>query len=567
VDLQQQAVDLARKSDVAIVYANKFESEGGDLSDIDLPADQNHLISAVAQANPNTIVVLNTGSAVTMPWLDQVKGVFEAWYPGQQSGNAIAALLFGDANPSGKLPVTFPTSLAQVPASAPEQWPGVNGMVHYSEGLDVGYRWYDAHGTTPLFPFGYGLSYTSFAFSDLQLDGSVDGGTGHINVRADLTNTGQRSGAEVAQLYLSMPAGAGEPPVQLRGFAKVALRPGQTQPVHFGLTPQDASYWNSDAQAWTLVPGTYTVRVGDSSRHLPLSATFQVTHSDEPRFTKVDAPSVALPGTALTVTSAFTNASTEPVRHAMTALSVPSGWTATPQTPTAFDQVAPGQTVRTTWSVHVPGDASGGSATVSATTSYAGSGALPPAAGTAAVQVAYRSLAAAYNTVGVSDDANPAAGNLDGGGYSFSAQALASVGVTPGGTVDGFTWPNVPAGQPDAVTTSGQVVALNGAGSSLSFLAVGGFGTQQGPVTVTYTDGTTTTGTITAADWYADAAVSGCTLVVTAPYWNRPAGSTLPPDHQVSLYATSVPLAAGKQVAYIKLPNNGNLHVFAIAVG
>ena len=131
----QEAVDAAKRSDVAVVFADKFESEGGDLSDIDLPADQNELIAQVAKVNPNTIVVLNTGSAVTMPWLDKVKGVLEAWYPGQEDGNAIAALLFGDANPSGKLPVTFPKSLAQVPASTPQQWPGVGGKVLYSEGL------------------------------------------------------------------------------------------------------------------------------------------------------------------------------------------------------------------------------------------------------------------------------------------------------------------------------------------------------------------------------------------------------------------------------------------------
>jgi beta-glucosidase len=275
-DLITHAADLARKSDVAIVYANDFESEGSDLDTIDLPGDQNDLIDAVAAANPNTVVVLNTGSAVTMPWLSKVRGVVEAWYPGQQSGNAIAALLFGDTNFSGKLPVTFPSSLDQVPAHTAAQWPGVGGKVQYSEGLEVGYRWYDAQQLTPLFPFGYGLSYTTFRFSRLHLDKAALSAHGRLHATALVTNTGRRAGAEVAQLYLSQPASAGEPPNQLKGFAKVALRPGQTKKVRFTLTGQDASYWDTDNQIWTLAPGTYQVRVGDSSRNLPLSASFTV---------------------------------------------------------------------------------------------------------------------------------------------------------------------------------------------------------------------------------------------------------------------------------------------------
>jgi beta-glucosidase len=160
-------------------------------------------------------------------------------------------------------------------------------------------------------------------------------------------------------------------------------------------------------------------------------------------------------------------------------------------------------------------------------------------------------------------------GNFDGSGYSYSAQALASVGVTPGDAVgsSGFTWPDAPAGQPDAVTAAGQIIALHGSGTSLAFLGAGTNGTQSGDVTVTYQDGTTSTGTITLADWYSNAAVPGCTLVVTAPHWNEPAGSTLDPNHPVSLYASSVPLTAGKQIAYVTLPSNARLHVFASEVG
>jgi beta-glucosidase len=170
------AASLAASSSVAVVFVSNNESEGSDLSSIDLSSGANSLVSAVAAANPHTVVVLNTGSAVTMPWLSSVAGVLEAWYPGQQDGTAIASLLFGNTNPSGHLPVTFPQSLSQVPASTAAQWPGQNGTVQYSEGIDVGYRWYETKGLTPLFPFGYGLSYTTFSFSNLKIGSLTPGG-------------------------------------------------------------------------------------------------------------------------------------------------------------------------------------------------------------------------------------------------------------------------------------------------------------------------------------------------------------------------------------------------------
>ena len=167
--LMDEATALARSSDVAVVFAGAFETEGADLADIDLPGEQNRLIGAVAAANPRTIVVLNTGSAVTMPWADSVAAIVEAWYPGQEDGDAIASVLFGDVNPAGKLPVSFPRRLADVPAASPDRWPGMDGRVRYSEGLLVGYRWYAAKGITPLYPFGFGLSYTTFRLAKLRV--------------------------------------------------------------------------------------------------------------------------------------------------------------------------------------------------------------------------------------------------------------------------------------------------------------------------------------------------------------------------------------------------------------
>ncbi|MCU1655861.1 MAG: Beta-glucosidase [Pseudonocardiales bacterium] len=569
-DLISQAAALAAKSDVAIVYANDFESEGSDLANIDLPGNQNQLIDAVAAANPNTIVVLNTGSAVTMPWLDKVAGVFEAWYPGQQSGNAIAALLYGDVNPSGKLPVTFPTSLSQVPASTPAQWTGVNGQVQYSEGLNVGYRWYDANHVTPLFPFGYGLSYTSFRFSDLHVSAPKMSESGRVEVTARVRNTGTRAGAEVAQLYLDDPASTGEPPSQLKGFQKVFLQPGQSKSVEFTISSHDASYWNSAAHGWTLGAGAYTLHVGDSSRSLPLSGTFAVTRTSGPEITTVSAPAVAVPGSSVTVTTTFTNGATVPVRDAVTGLTVPSGWSAMATTPARFAVVSPGQTVSTSWTVGVPAGASGGAVTVSASTVYSGPDAHPATSSTT-VNVAYAKLSDAFNTVGVTDDSNPTIGNLDGSGYSYSAQALASQGVTPGSTLTSggatFTWPDVPAGQNDVVTTAGQVIAASGSGTSLSVLGTGNNGDASGTITVTYTDGTTSQAPLTFADWYSNTAAAGSTLVVTAPYWNRPAGSTQPAIHPVSVYAANLPITSGKQLSYLTLPSNSRLHIFATAVG
>jgi beta-glucosidase len=268
-NLDAQAVTAARAANVAVVFVNNSEGEGADLSNIDLPADQNQLVSDVAAANPNTVVVVNSGSPVTMPWANSVRGIVENWYPGQTDGNAIAALLFGDANFTGKLPMTFPQSLADVPAHTTAQWPGQNGTVQYSEGVDVGYRWYDSQNITPMFPFGYGLSYTSFGYNNLTV--STPDSDGNVAVAFDLTNTGTRAGSEVPQVYVGSPA-PGEPPKSLRGFQRVTLNPGQTQHVTITLSAQSFQFWNN---GWTNATGTNTISVGASSRDIRL--TGQVT--------------------------------------------------------------------------------------------------------------------------------------------------------------------------------------------------------------------------------------------------------------------------------------------------
>ncbi|HEY3608816.1 MAG TPA: glycoside hydrolase family 3 C-terminal domain-containing protein [Pseudonocardiaceae bacterium] len=271
-NLHDPAVAAARAAQVAVVFVSKGEGEGADLSDINLSADQNQLISDVAAANPNTVVVVNSGSAVTMPWANSVKGIVENWYPGQTDGNSIAALLYGDVNFSGKLPVTFPQSLADVPASTQAQWPGQNGTVQYSEGVNVGYRWYDSQNKTPMFPFGFGLSYTNYAYSNLTV-GTPDA-NGNVAVGFDVQNTGSRAGAEVAQVYVGQPSSAGEPPKNLRGFSRVSLNPGQTQ--HVGVTLDARSFQSWTNGAWVNSAGTNQIMVGASSRDIRLTGSVTI---------------------------------------------------------------------------------------------------------------------------------------------------------------------------------------------------------------------------------------------------------------------------------------------------
>jgi beta-glucosidase len=275
-----QAVAAAKQASTAVVVvSDDTEGEAADRPDLSLPSAQNDLISAVAAANPRTVVVIDAGAPVAMPWLGQVAAVVDAWYPGESNGTALASVLYGSTDPSGHLPVTFPRDLSQVPAATPAQFPGVNGQVDYSEGLGVGYRWYDSKDITPLFPFGYGLSYTSFAFSGLRITpAGTRGSSPTVQVSAVVTNTGKTAGSEVAQLYLGDPPAAGEPPRQLKGIQKVNLKPGQSATVHFTLDKHDLSYWSDSANGWVVPPGGFQVQVGDSSAlaGLPLRGGFTV---------------------------------------------------------------------------------------------------------------------------------------------------------------------------------------------------------------------------------------------------------------------------------------------------
>ena len=269
------AVDAAKRSQLAIVMVGDQNTEGRD-HPIALPDAQNKLIEAVAHANPKTIVVVKSGSAVLMPWIDDVPVVLEAWYPGEEDGNAVADVLTGKVDPSGKLPLTFPRDVDQTLAKNPEQYPGADGAVHYTEGLEVGYRGYAAGNVTPLFPFGFGLSYTTFSFGDLKVTHAS--GSDDANVSFKITNTGKAAGAEVAQLYLGFPsiAEGNEPPIQLKGFRKVMLNPGESKTVELKLDAHSFSYWSVQSHAWKVASGDFQVMVGDSSANTPLKSTITI---------------------------------------------------------------------------------------------------------------------------------------------------------------------------------------------------------------------------------------------------------------------------------------------------
>ena len=271
------AVAKAKAADVAIVFAWQYEAEGGDLENLSLPQNQDKLIAAVAKANPRTVVVLETGTAVTMPWLDSTGAVLEAWYGGSKGADAVARLLFGEVNPSGKLPMTFPKSEDELPRTtvAEPPPPVKNGVLSFKvdynvEGAAVGYKWYESQKKPVLFPFGFGLSYTTFKYSGLKV------GDDGKSVTLTVTNTGERAGAEVAEVYATLPQSAGEPWKRLIAYKKVELAPGESKTVTMDVDPTYESIWDVAAKRWTRPSGEYKVMAGPSSAELPLETTFSV---------------------------------------------------------------------------------------------------------------------------------------------------------------------------------------------------------------------------------------------------------------------------------------------------
>jgi beta-glucosidase len=280
------AAKLAKGSDLAIVFAYQWESEGMDLPNLSLPDNQDALIERVAAANPRTIVVLETGSPVTMPWIDKVDGVVEAWFAGSSGHKALANVLVGDVDPSGKLAITFPKSEQDLPhpvippapprlrgqgsASVNAGAPASNYAIHYDEGAEVGYKWFEAEHKQPLFAFGFGLSYTSYAYSGLTVDSTTK------TVRFIVRNTGSRKGTEIAEVYATLPKGSDESYKRLAGFARVTLAPGESKTVTVAIDPRVLQTFDEASESWKLATGDYGVLVGPSSDRLPLSGLLQI---------------------------------------------------------------------------------------------------------------------------------------------------------------------------------------------------------------------------------------------------------------------------------------------------
>ncbi len=351
-----EAVRAAKSARVAVVVvADDTESEGADRADLRLPSAQNALVRAVAKVNPRTVVVIQAGAPIVMPWIARVPAILDTWYPGQTDGRALANVLYGKVNPSGHLPVTFPVRLADVPAASPARFPGVDGKVHYSPGgLLIGYRWYESKHIQPLFPFGFGLSFTRFRFSDLRLSRRrVDGVTG-IRVSARVSNVGQVAGADVAQLYLGMPASSGQPPRVLVGFQRVMLAAGASKVVHFTITPRQEWWWGHGG--WTETAGTYRVYVGDSSAlaNLPLRGSYRMTRSIGGRAVTVSAPKIFKPGVRSEVSVTLSAGGTETLGEVSLGLKAPEGWRVTPFTTAVQSKVAATKAVTVKFAVTPP---------------------------------------------------------------------------------------------------------------------------------------------------------------------------------------------------------------------
>lgn len=276
--LLADAVELARECDITLIFARDFETEGADRAAISLPDEQDEMIKAVVNANPHTVVVLNTGCMVLVDaWVDAVPAIVQAWYPGQEDGQIITDILFGNVNPSGRLPITFPRKRQDTGITTAQQYPGTNGLGQYSEGVFVGYRHFDKENIAPQFPFGHGLSYTTFEYSSLRLSHTRIRQGESIAVDVQVKNTGHREGAEVVQLYIQdVNSTVPRPLKELKGFDKVSLRPGQTKLVQMNLDTRSMAFYDAGRKGWVVEPGQFRVLVGSSSRLIRLTGEFEV---------------------------------------------------------------------------------------------------------------------------------------------------------------------------------------------------------------------------------------------------------------------------------------------------
>ncbi|MCO5995360.1 glycoside hydrolase family 3 C-terminal domain-containing protein [Actinoallomurus rhizosphaericola] len=671
-----------KDADLVVVFVGTDATtagEGHDRSSLAMPGNYQSLIDQTAAlGNRKLALVIQSDGPVNIENAkDKVSSIVFSGYNGESQGTALADVLLGRQNPSGHLNFTWYKDDSQLPAMSDyDITPGGTG------GLGRTYRYFTG---TPTYPFGYGQSYTTFAYSRVRANTASATADGKVTVRFDVTNTGKVAGATVAQLYATTPfavPGVEMPKKRLVGFKKTAvLRPGETERVSLTVNVADLAVWDAQAMRSYVPDGTYRFEVGPDSADIVAAPSVEITgritpevryvtvqpeavqykvgdtidltgknrwikddtdHSKEqrnldvtadnvveavnndqsfvdlahakvhygssdPHVATVDdtghvkvvgsgvatinvkvggvtgsavitarypftatAPSITEPGGTLTATTTYTNSGSSTVDDVKMSLTVPDGWTAQPTSPASFDQVAGGQTVHTTWAVKVPADAKRTAYTLQAGVAYTEHGRKGGDEAATSVGIPFASVPGAYDNVAITDDADTTKGNLDGGGASLSAQALAAAGITPGGAVTHggltFTWPDVPAGTPDNVVAGGQTIKYSGKGTKLGFLGLGDYGTASGSGLITYTDGTTQPYAISFPDWWS----GGGDTVADLPYINNQSGKQ---QQTVHLYMASVDLQAGKTVQYVTLPDvsqgatSGNvaMHVFAIA--
>jgi beta-glucosidase-like glycosyl hydrolase len=688
-----QTLADVKSANAVIVFAgtdSNVATEGTDRATLAMPGNYDSLISQVAAAgNPNMVLALQTDGPVT---IDDVQGDFPSivysGYNGESQGTALADVLFGRQDPAGHLDFTWYADDAQLP---PMDDYGLTAAD--TGGLGRTYMYFTG---TPTYPFGYGLSYSSFTYSDVHAERDSVSADGTVKVGFDVKNTGSSAGTTVAQLYAAAQfddPGVTFPDEQLVGFQKTGeLKPGQSQHITLTVPASSLEIWDGTSASDVVYDGTYAFKVGASATDIRGTATVNVTgsltptvqtvtvqpdqtnlqvgqslnltgtnpwiqddttgtgsvaqtgrnmgvsadgiveaantdgsfvdlakahvtyRSSDPRVATVSAqgvlsavgdgaasitvsvngvsgstpitvghavsvgaPASAQAGQDATVTTTFTN--TAPAGHGAAGtvhdvamnLDLPSGWSATAATPAAFTAVAPGGKVTTTWSVAIPAGAAG-EITLGADATVGGA---HDSTNWGEIDVPYASFAQAYNNVAITSDTNRGGANLDGAGASYSAQALASVGVTPGSALvhDGvtFTWPNAAANSPDNVVAAGQTIDVSGSGSTLGFLGISEWGPTTGTGTVTYTDGTTQPFTIGFGDWANGTPPAGGDVAIRAPYGNQPGNAT---SWQATVDYFPVALDPAKTVQSITLPpGNPNpqggipaMHVFAVSI-
>ncbi|WP_333739234.1 glycoside hydrolase family 3 C-terminal domain-containing protein [Streptomyces sp. IBSBF 2806] len=682
----QAAVKSADLVVVAVGTDDATAGEGKDRGGLALPGNYGSLIDQVtALGNPRTVLDIQSDGPVAIePYRAKVASIVFAGYNGESQGDALADVLFGRQNPGGHLNFTWYKDDSQLPAlSDYDLTPGATG------GLGRTYQYFTG---APTYPFGYGLSYTTFAYSHVRADRSSVNADGTVTVRFDVANTGTVPGTTVAQLY----AGTGFtvedrelPKKRLVGFQKTrVLQPGATQHITLRVRVPDLAFHDGRKARQIVHDGTYRFAVGPDAvttagaakvtvhgsltphvkyvtvqpeavvyragdtldltarnqwikddtdptaqpgRNLDVTAdhVVEAVNDDgsfldlsraEVRYTSSD-PSVATvsrkglvtavgngvatiratvhgvtgsavirvhhtlalaadpivkPGSPVTATTIYTNTGPTALPNASVTLDVPDGWRATPTSPATFRSIPAGASVRTTWTITPPADVRPGPYALAASARYQGARASDDAAGQLAVP--YASLSDITKNTGISDDATPGAANLDGGGQSLSQQALATRGITSGGTVTHggltYTWPVTGTGRPDNIVAGGQTVPFTGSGTKLGVLGTADYGNASGTGLITYTDGTSQPYTLSFADWWSTSPADGTDVVATTDYININSGSGRV-QQKVNVYGATVPLQAGKTVAYLTLPNVGSdavsgqvaMHIFATAIG